>query len=216
MLKVDNFSNYILDDISLTIDKKNLIILGSNGCGKTTLAKVISGLNDNGVLDNKRINYIPTKLDIFDEFMSVNEYLELSNLYGDMQKKDVLKLLDILDLEDKSAKSLSSGESQLVLLASAILHNAQYTILDEPTANLDPQKIKKVFNLLKQDAILNYKIIITHNLNLAYKLGYDIVYIKNGKIDFSGSSHEFFNQNMLDIYFDKTVQIQDDTIVVEL
>jgi iron complex transport system ATP-binding protein len=216
MLKVDNFSNYILDDISLTIDKKNLIILGSNGSGKTTLAKVISGLNDNGVLDNKRINYIPTKLDIFDEFMSVNEYLELSNLYGDMQKKDVLKLLDILDLEDKSAKSLSSGESQLVLLASAILHNAQYTILDEPTANLDPQKIKKVFNLLKQDAILNYKIIITHNLNLAYKLGYDIVYIKNGKIDFSGSSHEFFNQNMLDIYFDKTVQIQDDTIVVEL
>jgi iron complex transport system ATP-binding protein len=216
MLKVDNFSNYILDDISLTIDKKNLIILGSNGCGKTTLAKVISGLNDNGVLDNKRINYIPTKLDIFDEFMSVNEYLELSNLYGDMQKKDVLKLLGISDLEDKSAKSLSSGESQLVLLASAILHNAQYTILDEPTANLDPQKIKKVFNLLKQDAILNYKIIITHNLNLAYKLGYDIVYIKNGKIDFSGSSHEFFNQDMLDIYFDKTVQIQDDTIVVEL
>jgi iron complex transport system ATP-binding protein len=216
MLKVDNFSNYILDDISLTIDKKNLIILGSNGCGKTTLAKVISGLYDADVLDNKLINYIPTKLDIFDEFMSVNEYLELSNLYGDMQKKDVLKLLDILDLEDKSAKSLSSGESQLVLLASAILHNAQYTILDEPTANLDPQKIKKVFNLLKQDAILNYKIIITHNLNLAYKLGYDIVYIKNGKIDFSGSSHEFFNQDMLDIYFDKTVQIQDDTIVVEL
>jgi iron complex transport system ATP-binding protein len=216
MLKVDNFSNYILDDISLTIDKKNLIILGSNGCGKTTLAKVISGLYDADVLDNKLINYIPTKLDIFDEFMSVNEYLELSNLYGDMQKKDVLKLLGISDLEDKSAKSLSSGESQLVLLASAILHNAQYTILDEPTANLDPQKIKKVFNLLKQDAILNYKIIITHNLNLAYKLGYDIVYIKNGKIDFSGSSHEFFNQNMLDIYFDKTVQIQDDTIVVEL
>jgi iron complex transport system ATP-binding protein len=216
MLKVDNFSNYILDDISLTIDKKNLIILGSNGCGKTTLAKVISGLYDADVLDNKLINYIPTKLDIFDEFMSVNEYLELSNLYGDMQKKDVLKLLGISDLEDKSAKSLSSGESQLVLLASAILHNAQYTILDEPTANLDPQKIKKVFNLLKQDAILNYKIIITHNLNLAYKLGYDIVYIKNGKIDFSGSSHEFFNQDMLDIYFDKTVQIQDDTIVVEL
>jgi iron complex transport system ATP-binding protein len=91
MLKVDNFSNYILDDISLTIDKKNLIILGSNGCGKTTLAKVISGLNDNGVLDNKRINYIPTKLDIFDEFMSVNEYLELSNLYGDMQKKGCIK-----------------------------------------------------------------------------------------------------------------------------
>lgn len=216
MLKLDNFSNYILDDISLCIDKKNLIILGSNGCGKTTLAKVLSGLLDTGVLDNRLINYIPTKLDIFDEFMTVDEYLELSCLYGEMQKKDVLNLLGIVDLKSKSAKSLSSGESALVLLASAILHNAEYTILDEPTANLDPQKIKKVFKLLRENSILNYKIIITHNLNLAYKLGFDVVYLKDGKIDFNGSSKEFFNQDTLNKYFDRTVQIKGDIIVVDL
>jgi iron complex transport system ATP-binding protein len=216
MLKLDNFSNYILDDISLRIDKKNLIILGSNGSGKTTLAKVLSGLFDTAIIDNKLINYIPTKLDIFDEFMNVDEYLELSYLYGDMQKKDVMELLGIKDLQNKSAKSLSSGESQLVLLASAILHNAHYTLLDEPTANLDPQKMKKVFDLLKQDKILHHKIIITHNLNLAYKLGFDIIYLKDGKIDFSGTSNQFFNQENLNTYFDKTVQIKDDTIVVDL
>jgi iron complex transport system ATP-binding protein len=133
-----------------------------------------------------------------------------------MQKKDVMELLGIKDLQNKSAKSLSSGESQLVLLASAILHNAHYTLLDEPTANLDPQKMKKVFDLLKQDKILHHKIIITHNLNLAYKLGFDIIYLKDGKIDFSGTSNQFFNQENLNTYFDKTVQIKDDTIVVDL
>jgi iron complex transport system ATP-binding protein len=216
MLKLNNYSNYILDDLSLEINNKNIIILGSNGCGKTTLAKAISGLLDTKILDKKLINYIPTKLDIFDEFMNVNEFLELSCIN---EKKDIAEVLDLLDishLKDKNAKNLSSGESQLVLLSSAILHSAKYTILDEPTSNLDPQKVKKVFKMLKENDISNYKIIITHNLDLAYNLGFDIVYIKDGKVDFQGSSKEFFYQDNLDKYFDKTVQNKDGNIIISL
>ncbi|HFU75007.1 MAG TPA: ATP-binding cassette domain-containing protein [Arcobacter sp.] len=216
MLKLDNFSNYILDNLSLEIENKNLIILGSNGSGKTTLAKVLAGLLSDKIIDNKLINYIPTNLDIFDEFMDVDQYLHLSYFNKNINKKEVFELLEISDLENKKVKSLSSGESQLVLFASAILHNAKYTILDEPTANLDPQKIKTIFHLIKNNYILNHKIIITHNLNLAYKLGFDIIYLKNGKIDFNGSSKEFFNQKTLDVYFDTTVQIKDENIVVDL
>jgi iron complex transport system ATP-binding protein len=215
MLKLNNYSNYILDNLTLEIKNQNLIILGSNGCGKTTLAKAILGLLDDNIIDSKLINYIPTKLDIFDEFMSVYEFLHLSCIkYNNIDK--VLKSLDILYLKNKYAKNLSSGESQLVLLSSAILHSAKYTILDEPTSNLDPQKVKKVFDMLKYDDILNYKIIITHNLDLAYKLGFDIVYLKNGKIDFNGASEDFFKQDNLDKYFDNTVCNINNNIVVNL
>jgi iron complex transport system ATP-binding protein len=216
MLKLTNYSNYILDNLSLEIKNKNLIILGSNGCGKTTLAKAIAGLFDTKTLDTKLINYIPTKLDIFDEFMNVYEFLTLSCLHGDNDIDKVLELLDILNLKEKNAKTLSSGESQLVLLASSILHGAKYTILDEPTSNLDPKKVKKVFHILKKNDLLNYKIIISHNLDLAYKLGFDIIFIKDGKIDFNGSNEKFFSQKNLDKYFDKTIKNIDNNIVINL
>ncbi len=216
MLKVDNFSNYSLTNVSLKIENKNLIILGSNGSGKTTLAKVLSGLLGDKQIDTKIVNYIPTKLEIFDEYLSVEEFLELSKLYSKKTIENILNQLEITHLKDRSSKYLSSGESALVLLSSAILHNAKYTILDEPTSNLDPQKVKMVYNLLKHSDALQNKIIITHNLNIAYKLGYDIIYIKEGRVDFQGTNIDFFDQKNLDKYFEKTVKKLDDHIMIEL
>jgi len=229
MLKINNYSNYILKDISLEIDEKNLIILGENGAGKTTLAKVLAGLvkstcvninniNPSNVFDTNKvslINYIPSHLDIFDEFISVSDYLKLSNISSTKNINDVLSYLDISYLEDKLCKNLSSGQAQLVMCASSILHNALYTIFDEPTSNLDPSHIKNVFKLLSNNEKLKNKIIISHDLNLSYKLKYDIIYIKDGKITFRGTSNEFFSQNNLDEIFDGSVKIIQDNIVVD-
>lgn len=230
MLKIDSYSNYILKDISFEVENKNLIILGSNGAGKTTLAKVLSGLIETShinigdvLLSNisyenriSMINYIPPKLEIFDEYITVEEFLSLNRIFDTHHIIDVLKQLDIEYLKTKNCKRLSSGESQLVLIAGAILHNAKYTILDEPTSNLDPQKLKNVFNLLSKSKIMQNKIIITHNLNLAYKLGFDVVFIKDGKIDFNGTSNDFFIQKNLDIVYDNTVKKLNDNIVVDI
>ena len=221
MLKIDNYSNYILDNISLKIENKNLIILGANGSGKTTLAFVLSKLipNNNilfGKARTKLINYIPVGLDIFDEFIDVVEFLELNHLYTKYTIDNVLELLDITYLKNKSCKHLSSGEAQLVLIASSILHNAKYTIFDEPTSNLDPTRVKLVYKLIKDEQQLQNKIIITHNLNLAFKLGYDILFLENGKIKFIGSNKEFFDTKNLDNFFDKSVQKINDNIVVVL
>lgn len=230
MLKISNYTNYILENISFEIENKNIIILGSNGAGKTTLAKVLSGLIQSKCvsLQNKplsqipyekrvaQINYIPAKLEIFDEYIDVEAFLTLNQFSSKNTIDEILKKLEIFHLKKKNCSTLSSGESQLVLLASAILHHAKYTILDEPTANLDPQKLKNVFKILASEKSLQHKIIITHNLHLAYKLGYDIVFIDDGRVKFQGKSEHFFLQKNLDTLYDNTVKNTHNTIVIDL
>jgi len=221
MLKLENYSSKILYNISLEIDNKNLIILGANGAGKTTLAKVLSGVitSENINFETPRtkfINYIPSYLEIFDDFLNVREFLQLSHLHGAKTIDEVLHLLQIEHLKDKACKNLSSGESQLLLIASSILHGAKYTILDEPTSNLDPKKVKMVYEVLKDKSSLQNRIIITHNLHLAYKLGFDIVYIEDGKINFLGTSEQFFSSENLQKVFDGSVKKIDENIVTDL
>jgi iron complex transport system ATP-binding protein len=231
MLEVKNYSNYILKDIELNINSgENYIILGSNGCGKTTLAKTISGIIENNhvKINNKKIstlygenrtillNYIPTKFDIFDDYITVFEFLRLNSLHNNISIEEVLNLLNIQNLNNRSCKFLSSGESQLVLLASAILHGASFTIFDEITSNLDPTKLKMVFDILKSNQFFESKIIITHNLHMAHKLGFDIIFMQDGKIIFKGQNQDFFEQRSLDKFFGGSIQKIDDNIVVNV
>jgi len=228
VLRLNNYSNQILKNISFELKpKQNLLILGSNGAGKSTLAKALCGISPSSVeifgrpLSNysskertKLINYIPAKLEIFDEYITLKEYLDLSRLHTLLESKNILKLLAIEHLKDKPCKQLSSGEQQLTMLATAILHNAKITIFDEPTANLDPNKSKYLFSLLKSK-LFQSKIIITHDLTLAYRLGYDILFIKEGKVDFFGSSEEFFNASNLDYYFGSSIKRVKEFLVVD-
>ena len=229
MLRLNNYSNQILKNISFELKpKQNLLILGSNGAGKSTLAKALCGITPSSVelfgrpLSNytskertKLINYIPAKLEIFDEYITLGEYLDLSRLHTLLESKNLLKLLSIEHLKNKPCQQLSSGEQQLTMLATAVLHNAKITIFDEPTANLDPNKNRDVFSLLKS-GLFQSKIIITHDLTLAYRLGYDVLFIKEGKIDFFGSSEEFFGSSNLDYYFGSSVKRVGEFLVVDL
>ena len=230
MLQLQNYHSKILHDITFELKKgQNLIILGSNGAGKSTLAKVLCGITPSKNINiynqelqtlnakerTQLINYIPAKLEIFDEYITLNQYLNLSRLHTLLESKNMLKLLEIEHLKNKPCQQLSSGEQQLTMLATAVLHNAKITIFDEPTANLDPKKSRDVFSLLKS-GLFQTKIIITHDLTLAYRLGYDILFIKNGKIDFFDSSEKFFHTSNLDHYFGSSVKKIDDFIMVDL
>ena len=232
MLEINNYNSSILHEISFKLeDNENLIILGENGAGKSTLAKVLSNLiennkvkifneNINKIDDLKRaslVNYIPPKLSIFDEYITLREFLELSFISSVDNEKinKIIKLLNLRKLENKYCKSFSSGEKQLLLLASSIIHDAEITIFDELTANLDISRLKEVFDIFNSD-LLKQKIVITHNLDLAYALKYKVLFLKDGIIEFFGSHDEFFDNKNLKKFYKDTIRKLDNHLVVNL
>ncbi|MBW6488323.1 ATP-binding cassette domain-containing protein [Sulfurimonas sp.] len=230
MLKIREFSNTILTDIDFHLNEgENLTILGSNGAGKSTLAKVLCAITYSQAVElfskklhhfsakerSEFINYVPPKLEMFDEYLSLGEYLELSRLYSKLTTDDVLELLELKALKHKPCITLSSGEQQLAMIASSLLHNAKLTIFDEPTANLDPKKSLKVAKILSGEKIQN-RIIITHDLNLAHKLGYKILYMSEGKIEFFDTNERFFEVCNMDKFFGTSIKRLDDYFVVNL
>lgn len=232
MLKISNYSNFILKNISFFLNEnENLVVLGENGAGKSTLAKVICGLieseaielyekNLNSLSQQERanfINYIPPKLSIFDEYITLKEFLELSSINSVDAKrlKKVILLLNLKKLENRYCNDLSSGEKQLLLLASSLMHNAKITIFDELTANLDINRLKEVFDIFKSN-FLNQKIVITHNLDLAYALKFKILFLKDGKIEFFGENEEFFTNKNLNKFYKNSISKVNNHLVVNL
>ncbi len=216
----------ILKNINFEV-RKNLTILGSNGAGKSTLAKLMCGLlkSKNSIkiddffieemsFDNRKkaINYIPPKLSIYDSYIKVYDFLELGENRRDT--KEVLKLLELEEFQDSFCSNLSSGEQQLLLLASALTHGANITIFDEPTSNLDPQKTKRVFKILKSSTLLDKKIVITHDLQLASKLEFPILYISHGRAKMYESSQHFFTpSNLKNIFGDSVIKNGEDVVM---
>jgi len=232
MLEINNYSNFILKSISFSLqENENLIILGANGAGKSTLAKVLSNLiasdkvtfskeNIDIISYEKRaqlINYIPPKLEVFDEYISVYEFLELSFINSIDRKKidKVITLLKLEKIKNRACNNLSSGEKQLLLLASSIIHNAKITIFDELTANMDITRVQEAFGIFNSQH-LQQKVIITHNLDLAFHLGYKILYMEEGEVKFFGTSKEFFSKNILEKFYQNCLKVVDGHLVVNL
>jgi iron complex transport system ATP-binding protein len=232
MLEINKYNSDILHDITFTLEEgEDLIILGENGAGKSTLAKVLSNLIENddvrlfkqdisSLSDQRRaeyINYIPPKLSIFDEYITLREFFELACIDKVYNKKidELIDILNLKKLEKKYCKAFSSGEKQLLLLGSSILHDAKITIFDELTANLDITRLKEVFDIFKSP-YLKQKIVITHNLDLAYALKYKVLYMKDGKIEFFGKHDEFFCNEILKKFYNDSILKINEHLVVNL
>ena len=204
MIHVNNLScgydKRVIDNASFKIDG-HLCILGANGIGKSTLAKALCGLIDyegditiNGLSlaehtadqKAKAITYIPPKLSSFDAFIRVDEFVLMGRYphkdpFSDYTQEDrdlVQTLLTETDLEPAHhIGELSSGQQQLLLIAQALVQESRIIIFDEPTANLDPKRTKEFYQALGTLSDETQKIIITHDLNLAKKLGFTILFL---------------------------------------
>ncbi|BFI73414.1 multidrug ABC transporter ATP-binding protein [Nanoarchaeota archaeon] len=205
IIEVENVSKSygkikVLDNISFGIEEnKTTCLIGPNGAGKTTTLRILSGLlkPDTGKVYIKNIDLFeePEKAKKYVGYLpedpipfinlSVRENLEyiglLRNVKDLYNKIDFyLDYFDLKKYENYRAINLSRGNRQKLALSMVLLFDPEILLLDEPLNYLDIESQHKIIELLKN--IKNTKLISTHIISIAEKLGDNIIIINKGKI----------------------------------
>ena len=199
----------VLQDVSFEIKEGEFVsIVGKSGAGKTTLTRMILGLED------------PTHGDVFfknknlrtaDSFEIQNIRRSIGCIYQDYKllpaktvyenvayimevegkgygkiEKEVPRVLELIGLEDKMEnfpKELSGGEQQRLAIARALVNNPKVIIADEPTGNLDPYNSYEVIYMLEKINKAGATVILlTHDREIVNKLGKRVVTLVGGRI----------------------------------
>jgi len=207
----------ILKDINLSIKKGSFtVIIGENGCGKTTLLKQINGLlkpNRGKVFiygeDSANKHVEDLSMDIGYLSQNPNDYLFLPTVLEEVlftaknlgvnevwEAEDVLKKLDIEQHKNDNPRDLSVGQRQKVALASILVAKPRFLLLDEPTRGLDYLLKDKLGELLKELQKEGTTIImITHDIEFAAKNGEDIILLDDGRVVDQGSKYKLLTQS---------------------
>ena len=204
-IELRNVSKYVLKDINLTIENKELLALvGPNGSGKSTLLNVIAGLIDYSgevFFDGKKMDEVPSHkrgvgylfqdLALFphlDVFSNIAYGLKVQGYPEGTIKERVVELMNALHigkLKERYPQSLSGGEKQRVAIARAIAPFQKILLLDEPTSSLDAQTSKyfraEMRSLLKELEITS--IFVVHDLLGAEEIADRIAIIHRGQIE---------------------------------
>ena len=183
-LKNVSYKN-ILTDISLELKKGEVsVLVGNNGVGKTTLAKLLCKTikPDNGEVN---INGLPFYImqDPDFQLFGTSVYNELA-LVNDNEEAiaETLKYLCLYDYKDKHPFDLSGGQKQRLQIGMAMLCDKPLIIFDEPTSGLDIVSMKKVAKeivRLKENAAV---LVISHDYEFIRNVANRIIYLKNGKV----------------------------------
>lgn len=206
MITIDqlNFSykkNEVLKDLNVVLKGKHYVLVGNNGNGKTTLFRCITGyyqnyrgkiFNENG--ETPVIGYLPQKFGTYYNF-TVKETLEyIALLKGVKDAKESVDLciqkLNMEDIQEKKAKTLSGGMMKRLGIAQAIIGNPDIVLLDEPTAGLDIKQKKNFYELINQLDREMTMVISTHILDDVRNLKAEILVLSEGKIHQPGWGNE--------------------------
>ena len=204
-----------LNNINLKIERGEILtILGPNGSGKTTLLKILGALEmptegsviSNGVSvdDGSAVETRRTTTLVFQRAVLLRGTVRDNVAYGlrlrnlaepeiGKRVKEALSLVGLEDLANRSAKDLSGGEQQRCSLARALVLECELLLLDEPTANLDPESMIIVKQVIKKLSERGVTIVMaTHDLNQAQELSERILLLDGGEIVESGRPDELF------------------------
>jgi len=204
-------------------------LLGSNGIGKSTLLKTISGLLDKKsgavFIDDKNID----AFSIAEFAKMVSVVLTHENVNKDLTVYELVKLgrqpytnwldkltevdenlinatledCEIISLKDRKLSQLSDGQLQRTFIARAVVQDTPFIFLDEPSTHLDLYHKVKLFKLLKKLCVVNYKCILfsTHDLDLALQLSDEIMLLKDEKF-YHNTTINLINNGVFDRFFD--------------
>lgn len=171
-------NNIILENINYTIYKDSITtLIGPNGGGKTSLAKIILKIikptsGDCYVKKSIKIGYMPQKILINPQLpISVDYWLKINQSINKQITNQVIDLIDISKLLNKQLTKLSGGELQRVMLARTLLNEPQFLILDEPLQGVDitgQTEFYELINLIKRKKDITI-MMISHDLHMVMR-----------------------------------------------
>ncbi|MBU5483972.1 ABC transporter ATP-binding protein [Clostridium sp. MSJ-11] len=229
-LKLCYDEKIILDDINLNIEKgKITALIGSNGCGKTTLIKAIARIltpkKGTVLMEDKDILKMPSKevsklLAMLPQSSNAPEDLTIydlvkqgrypyHNLLSFWSKKDEsivlesIRKMGLTNEKDRTLGNLSGGQRQRAWIALALAQDTDIILLDEPTNHLDIKYQLEILNILKE---LNEKenrtiVMVIHDINHALKYAHNIIALKDGNILAQGPKEDIINENLIKSVF---------------
>ena len=212
------------DNVSFTVNDGDIFaFIGHNGAGKTTLIKSIVGIHDfdegdilidgisikdNPIECKKKMAFVPDNPETYEHMKAIDYINFICDMYEtpkDIREKNIKKYAELFEMQDKlndTIDSYSHGMKQKVVLISALAHDPQILIMDEPFVGLDPKAvydIKEVLNeMVKDGKTVFYS---THILDVAEKLCSRVAIIKGGKLVKSGSMKEIKGDKSLEKVF---------------
>ena len=206
----------VLQNISFSVDEGEIVVLlGASGCGKTTILRIIAGLEtqDSGliILHGKNVSSLPARERgtgvIFQSYalfpkMTVEENIGYGLRLRGKKKTEIQdkvgQLIELVHLEEhrkKYASQLSGGQQQRVAIARALAYEPEVLLFDEPFGALDTQirtrLRREIRGLLKQINVPS--IFITHDQEEALELGDRIAVLNAGRLEQIGTPFEVYN-----------------------
>lgn len=215
--------------ISFSLNKPGVFgLLGTNGAGKTTTIRMLLGIikKDSGEItwngkkvDRKSVNfgYLPEergvypKVKIYDQLMYFAELKGMKKQEADAAIKDWAKKLKVEEYMQMPAEKLSKGNQQKIQFMTAVIHNPELVVLDEPFSGLDPVNTELLKNiiidLVKEE---KYVIMSAHQMSTIEEFCSDILMLNKGKTVLQGNLREIKDQ-----YPANRVQIETNESITE-
>lgn len=202
---------------------ERVALVGPNGVGKTTLFRCLLGIAPysgsielNGVELSKvrpvqralHISYVPQRLEVafryrVKDFLQMAAYARLQT--GAVTRQQIMEHIEqtaartgAADFLHSDLQSISMGERQRVLLAAALIQQADVILLDEPTAYLDPRGVEQFFSVMADLPPELSILLATHELNYVSELCQRVLGLHAGTIAFDGAVSEFLTAEMLE------------------
>lgn len=216
-----------LDNVSFSIKKGEIVgFLGPNGAGKSTLMKILTTfltsdegvaiVNGNDVANNQKavqlsIGYLPEHNPLYLD-LYVREYLAFNADVYKVSKSRIEEVIQLTGLAPESHKKigqLSKGYRQRVGLATALLHNPDVLILDEPTTGLDPNQLVEIRTVIKNVGRDKTVFLSTHIMQEVEAICDRVIIIDHGKIVTDKKLDKLVSEEkeqIIEVEFDKPIE----------